>query len=485
MSTQVIKESVSYAAAFQALQQRADARGNAAWINRLRENAFDRFEQTGFPTTRDEEWKYTNVAPIAKMKFAPSVSRDEELSFEKSEKSASSDTTTKRESVFYEARSANVAGANARKEFSCPEARHSEMVFVNGVFSALLSSLGGLPQGVVAISLAEALENETHQIVLRERLARQADYDTNPFTALNTAFLENGAYLRIPKDVHVDAPIHLLFLSDPDSDDAPQASFPRVVIVAEKGSAATVIESYASAQDGVYLTNAVVEIFVEDNARLEHYKVQRESAQSFHVATTTAELGRDSRFNSTTITLGAELSRHDILVKLDAEGSECAVDGLYLVTTGQHTDTHSIIDHRVPHCTSHQLYKGILDGKSRAVFNGKIFVRVDAQQTNAFQTNRNLLLSPEARVDTKPQLEIFADDVKCSHGATVGQLEEEELFYLLSRGLHSDLARNLLTYGFAEEVINKIKIESIKAQLDETVLHRLHARLGTTEEALA
>lgn len=453
-----MKESVSYVAAFQSLQQRAEARGSAAWINRLRENAFDRFEQTGFPTTRDEEWKYTNIAQIAKTKFAQTVSGNEESAR---------------------------ANSTAIEQYACPEARDSQMVFVNGVFQTALSSLGDLPQGIVAMSLAEALENETHQIVLRERLARQADYNANPFTALNTAFIENGAYLRIPKDAQVGAPIHLLFLSDIKGDDALQASFPRVVIVAEKGSAATVIESYASAQDGVYLTNAVVEIFVEDNARLEHYKVQRESAQSFHIAATNAELGRDSRFNSTTITLGAELSRHDILVKLDAEGSECAVDGLYLVTTGQHTDTHSIIDHRVPHCTSHQLYKGILDGKSRAVFNGKIFVRVDAQQTNAFQTNRNLLLSPEARVDTKPQLEIYADDVKCSHGATVGQLEEEELFYLLSRGLHSDLARNLLTYGFAEEVINKIKIESIKAQLDETVLHRLHARLGTPEEALA
>ncbi|MGI8654723.1 MAG: Fe-S cluster assembly protein SufD [Pyrinomonadaceae bacterium] len=458
MSTRAMKESVSYVAAFQSLQQRAEARGSAAWINRLRENAFDRFEQTGFPTTRDEEWKYTNIAQIAKTKFAQTVSGNEESAR---------------------------ANSTAIEQYACPEARDSQMVFVNGVFQTALSSLGDLPQGIVAMSLAEALENETHQIVLRERLARQADYNANPFTALNTAFIENGAYLRIPKDAQVGAPIHLLFLSDIKGDDALQASFPRVVIVAEKGSAATVIESYASAQDGVYLTNAVVEIFVEDNARLEHYKVQRESAQSFHIAATNAELGRDSRFNSTTITLGAELSRHDILVKLDAEGSECAVDGLYLVTTGQHTDTHSIIDHRVPHCTSHQLYKGILDGKSRAVFNGKIFVRVDAQQTNAFQTNRNLLLSPEARVDTKPQLEIYADDVKCSHGATVGQLEEEELFYLLSRGLHSDLARNLLTYGFAEEVINKIKIESIKAQLDETVLHRLHARLGTPEEALA
>jgi Fe-S cluster assembly protein SufD len=230
-------------------------------------------------------------------------------------------------------------------------------------------------------------------------------------------------------------------------------------------------------EDAVYLTNAVVEIVLAASARLEYYKVQRESQQAYHIATTTAELGRSSSFNSTAITMGARLSRHDIRISLDAKGAECWVDGLYVVGTGQHADTHSMIDHRQPHCTSHQLYKGILDGKSRAVFNGKVFVREGAQKTDAMQTNRNLLLSDEARVDTKPQLEIFADDVKCAHGATVGQLEEEELFYLVSRGLRPELARNLLTYGFAEEVISKIKVESIRTQLDEAVLNRLHASL--------
>jgi Fe-S cluster assembly protein SufD len=205
--------------------------------------------------------------------------------------------------------------------------------------------------------------------------------------------------------------------------------------------------------------------------------VQRESEQAFHIATTNAELGRSGVYDLTTITLGAQLSRHGLNIKLAHEGAECWADGLYLVGTGQHADTHSLIDHSSPHCTSHQLYKGILDGKSRAVFNGKVFVHRDAQKTDAMQSNKNLLLSNEARVDTKPQLEIYADDVKCAHGATVGQLEEEELFYLISRGLHTDLARNLLTYGFAEELVEKIKIESIKQQLDEAILNRLHARL--------
>jgi Fe-S cluster assembly protein SufD len=221
----------------------------------------------------------------------------------------------------------------------------------------------------------------------------------------------------------------------------------------------------------------VVEVFVKEYARLVHYKVQDEGASAFHVASTQARLGRASLYDLTTITLGAQLSRHDISVSFEDEGAECWVDGLYLVGAGQHADTHSLIDHLKPHCTSHQNYKGILDGTSRAVFNGRVFVHKDARNTDAVQSNKNLLLSSEARVDTKPQLEIYNDDVKCAHGATVGQLEDEELFYLVSRGLHTELARNLLTYGFAEEIVEKIKIQSIKAQLDEAILGRLHARL--------
>jgi Fe-S cluster assembly protein SufD len=313
--------------------------------------------------------------------------------------------------------------------------------------------------------------------MLRAHLGRIADYHDDAFNALNTALLSSGAFLFIPKGVRAAKPIHMLFLSE-EQDGASAVSFPRVLVVAEENSEATLIESYGSArEESVYWTNAVIEIALSDGARLEHYRVQRESVAGFHVATTKTDLGRGSSYNATSINLGAQISRHTIGVNFTQEGAECRVDGLYIVTTGQHTDTHSLIEHRQPHCVSRQLYKGILDGKSRAVFNGKVFVHEGAAGTDAQQTNRNLLLSNEARVDTKPQLEIFADDVKCAHGATVGQLEEEELFYLISRGLHRDLAQNLLTYGFAEEVIEKIKIESIKAQLDETVINRLHARL--------
>lgn len=448
MVSQVIKEQSAYSAAFDALQKSALEGNEPSWLRRLRLDAFARFEELGFPTTDQEEWKYTNVAPLAKAKF--------EVALKDGKSSAQIDSAQLR-------------------PFTYAEAIGSRLVFINGHYSSELSSVEALPEGVAAIEMRDALEDAKYAEILRDRLARSADYNENAFTALNTAFISGGAFLFIPEGLSIGAPVHLLFIADVKEN--PLAAFPRVLIVAERGSSATVIESYASVRDEAYFTNAVVEIKLEEGARLNYYKVQRENGKAFHIATTQAELGRDSNFNSTTVTLGAGLSRHNINVTLDKEGAECWVDGLYIVGTGQHADTHSLIDHRKPHCTSHQLYKGILDGKSRAVFNGKVFVRPGAQQTDAMQTNKNLLLSNEARVDTKPQLEIFADDVKCAHGATVGQLEEEELFYLASRGLHPDVARNLLTYGFAEEVIEKIKIESIKAQLDEAVLNRLHASL--------
>jgi Fe-S cluster assembly protein SufD len=443
MMSQAIKEENVYREAFRELQKRAGAQ-EPSWLKRLRENAFARFEELGFPTTKHEEWKYTTLAPLAKMRFeqpcgAVKIDRAQLQRF------------------FYE------------------ESDASRLVFVNGFYSEELSSIEALSEGIAALDLCEALKDAKYAEILRDELARGADYNENALTALNTALFESGVFIHLPKGVSVDAPIHLLFLSS--ENEKPALSFPRVLMVAEEGSSATIIESYASAGEDSYFTNAVVEIKLAAAARLNYYKVQRENSKAFHVATTHAELGRASSFNSTTITLGAQLSRHNINIALSSVGAECWVDGLYIVGEGQHTDTHSLIDHAQPHCTSHQLYKGILDGKSRAVFNGKVFVRRDAQQTDAMQTNKNLLLSDEARVDTKPQLEIFADDVKCAHGATVGQLEEEELFYLTSRGLHTELARNLLTYGFAEEVIEKIRIESIKAELDEAVLHHLHSNL--------
>ncbi|MBX3245509.1 MAG: Fe-S cluster assembly protein SufD, partial [Acidobacteria bacterium] len=290
-------------------------------------------------------------------------------------------------------------------------------------------------------------------------------YDRNGFTALNMAFAE-VAVIRIPKDTVVDEPITFDFTGEDG-----KAYFPHTVVIAEAGSKATLVGIYGST--GKSFTNAAVQIIVEDNANLTHYRVQKESPEAFHYGVTEVELGRGSVYNSTNIHLGGALSRHDIDLRFTAEGAEAWVDGLYMLNGDQHHDTHSSIDHAVPNCLSHQTYKGVLNDRSHAVFNGKVFVRLDASGTDAQQSNKNLLLSNDARVDTKPQLEIFNDDVKCSHGATVGQLEDEELFYLLTRGLPETLAKNLLTYGFAEEVINKIEIASIKNELDEIVLNRL------------
>ncbi len=440
MVTELKELEKSYQETFRAMHE-GQPDSTVAWFDRLRRNAMERFGELGFPSVRDEEWKYTNVAPIARMDFNPSSS-------------------------------AQVANEQEIFDLGVVEARESQLVFINGVFRSDLSS-GAALEEVVAINLSEAIVDSRYSEVAWKHLAQETDYVAGSFIALNTAMMSDGAFVLIPKGVEVKAPLHLLFVSDGSQ----AASFPRVLIIAEENSSALVVENYVSTGDAQYFTNAVVEVVLKDGAQLEHYKVQRESIEAFHIATTAVDLGAAARYDATTITFGAQLSRHDINVTLDREGAECWVDGLYIVTTGQHADTHSLIDHRKPHCTSHQLYKGILDGKSRAVFNGKIFVRHDAQKTDAMQTNKNLLLSNEARVDTKPQLEILADDVKCAHGAAVGQINEDELFYLETRGIHDELARNLLTYGFAEEVIGKIKIDSIRTQLDEAVLNRLNANL--------
>ena len=414
-----------------------------AWFERLRESAWQRFAELGFPSVKEEEWKYTNVAPLVKTRFDLFPSKHPTI----------------------------IDPAN----LSHPETTKSNAVFIGGSFREGLSDLSEVPDGVAIIELRTAASDEKYSELVSHHLGSIADYVANPFTALNTAFLSSGVLVYVPRDVKVEVPLSLTFLAEPGRPNT--VAFPRVLVVAEEGSQVTLIESYTGAADDCYFTNAVVEVRVKDNARVEHYKLQREGKSAFHFASTSVSLGRNSFYDATTINIGAGLSRHDIRVIFAAEGAECKVDGLYIVTADQHTDTHSVIDHATPHCTSHQLYKGILDGASRAVFNGKIFVRHDAQKTDALQTNKNLLLSNEARVDTKPQLEILADDVKCAHGAAVGQLDEDELFYLTTRGIHTGLARNLLTYGFAEEIIEKIKVESIRKELDEAVLNRLNARL--------
>jgi Fe-S cluster assembly protein SufD len=439
MVTELAKTENNYQIAFRSVR---DLSPTVPWLELVRSSAMERFEQLGFPTVHDEDWKYTNLAPLAKQSFVPAT-RPEKAAFDAS-------------------------------HFAYPETTSAHLVVVNGFLSEELSDKTAL-DSVVAIDLLAAVADARYNKVARAYLARNAGYHNNGLAALNTAFLQSGLFLLIPKNVKVEKPIQVTFLTD--ADQTALASFPRLLLVAEEHSSATLIESFVSTGEEPYFTNAVAEVVVKEGARLEHYRVQRESNKAFHVSLTSAELGRSSSYDTTSINLGGRLARHDISVVMDNEGAECWVDGLYLAGADQHTDTHSVIDHQKPNCTSHQLYKGILDGNARAVFNGKIFVREGAQKTDAMQTNKNLLLSPQARVDTKPQLEIYADDVKCAHGAAVGQIDQEELFYLEARGINPELGRKLLTYGFAEEVIDKIKIDSIKSQLDEIVLRQLNTRL--------
>jgi Fe-S cluster assembly protein SufD len=428
------------------------------WLREMRERAFEFFTENGFPLVQSEEWKYTNIAPMAKENF---------LLAELSETAA-----TEANAENLELENDSVPSAPEISSFVFDESKTSVLVFANGVFDKRASKLEGLT-GATILSFSEAVSDERYAEVFKAKLGSLVDSEKNGFTALNTAFIGEGLFVFLPKNAKIEVPIQLLFLTDEG-----KISCPRVLLVAESFAEATVIETYVRRAESKYLTNVVVEISVANEAKIKHYRVQRESHEAFHVSTTAAEIHRGSIYDTTAITLGARLSRHDVALKFNSEGGEAFVDGLYFLGGEQHHDTHSIIKHDVPNCTSHQTYKGVLNDKSRGVFNGKVFVAVGAHGTDGYQSNKNLLLSNEARVDTKPQLEIFNDDVKCSHGATVGQLEEEELFYLLSRGLNDSLARNLLTYGFAEEIVNKIEIESIKKQLDEAVLNRLNANLG-------
>ncbi|HYW74067.1 MAG TPA: Fe-S cluster assembly protein SufD [Pyrinomonadaceae bacterium] len=445
MTSAIAKTNNSYAAAFSEAALRKTE--EPAWLRDFRNASFARFQEIGFPSVEEEEWKYTNVAAIGKGNFAPTTSSN-----------------------------GTALTPDAIRVWGYEEAP-VRLVFLNGIFRPDLSSLREQPPELLAGNLIEAANDARHGQAIRQVLEPRAQ-GTNGFVALNNALFAGGLFLQIKRNATIAPPIHLLLITEAGSSN-PAAS-PRIVIHAEPNSSATIIESYVSAGESEYLTNAVIDFAVEDSAQIRHYRVQRESAKGFHIAATHATLGPKAKYETTSINLGGSISRHDIDVVMDHEGAECAVDGLYMVEGSQHADTHSVIDHRQPHCTSRQLYKGILDGKSRAVFNGKVFVRHGAQQTDAQQTNKNLLLSKEAQIDTKPQLEIYADDVKCTHGAAIGQLDEDELFYLESRGINPALARNMLTYGFAEEVIERITIESIKRELDSVVLNRLSQGAGAS-----
>ncbi|MGO8671583.1 MAG: Fe-S cluster assembly protein SufD [Capsulimonadaceae bacterium] len=405
------------------------------WAGGLRQQARARFREIGYPTRRDEEWRYTPVAPIAETPFKLAASMPE-FSCEQ------------------------IAG------YALTGMQAVELVFVNGRFSDELSTLYPLPKGTVVGSLATFLAVEDAGVL--SNLGRYAAFDSQPFVALNTAALVDGAYINIPRNAVVESPIHLLFIAT--SADGPTAAHPRNLIVAGENSQATIVESYVGLENAHTFTNAVTEIVCARSAVIDHYKIQRESAAAYHVSTTQIQLAAAANFASHSIGFGGALVRNDVNAVLAGEGIECTLNGLYTARDRQHVDNHTSIDHAMPHCNSHELYKGIIDGKGRGVFNGKIFVRQDAQKTDAKQTNQTLLLSDDAQINTKPQLEIYADDVKCTHGATVGQLSDEAMFYLRSRGIDKDVARELLIYAFAADIVHRIKIEPIRAQLDHVLL---------------
>jgi Fe-S cluster assembly protein SufD len=412
----------------------AAAPGNgASWVASIRSEAIDRFAARGFPGPKDEAWRYTSVAPIARGGFAlPRVVREDVLTPEQFER------------LTFE-------------PWAC-----SHLVFVNGRFAPGLSSLLDLPRGVRVGSLQQALASQRERV--EPHLGRHADGAQHPFVALNTAFLQDGAYLEVPRGVVVEEPIHLLFISTPNG--GPSMSHPRTLVIAGERSQVALVESYAGFGEARYFTNAVTEVVVGDGARVEHTKLQRESLGAYHVATLQFDLGRGAALTSHSISLGGALARNDLNVVLGAEGGDCTLNGLYVVEGRQHVDNHTLIDHARPHGTSRELYKGVLDGQARGVFDGTVVVRKDAQKTDARQENRNLLISEEALVDSKPTLMIHADDVKCSHAATIGQLDDNALFYVRSRGVGEAAARNLLTRAFVSDIIHRVGIEPVRAGLE-------------------
>lgn len=413
------------------------------WIEQTRQQALSRFSDQGFPTTRDEDWKYTSVTPIERHAFKPVDLDAKPLT---------------REQV-------------APFLLCAPDL--PRMVFVNGHYVESLSDIDRLPSGVVAKSLARALEDQAEH--LQEHLGRYAAIDKHGFAALNTAFLADGAYIFVPQDAVLAEPLHLLFIATAGVE--PVLAQPRNVIIVEKNSQAKVIESYVGLDDARYFTNTISEIAISDGAALEHYKLGQESLKAYHIGGVHVSQADNSRFVSHNIAAGGTLMRNDIDVLFTGEGADCELNGLYLVSGRQHVDNHTRIDHAKPKCSSREFYKGVLDGRGRAVFNGRIIVHQDAQQTDAQQQNKNLLLSRYAEVDTKPQLEIYADDVKCAHGATVGQLDGDALYYLCARGIDEQTARSILTYAFANEVLNRIGVDAIRTYVERLLTTRLlHGR---------
>ncbi len=420
--------------------------GGARWLDDLRSRGAAKFAALGIPTVRDEEWRFTNVSALGSLDFALA---------------------------------GPISGAAERLHGFAYTDAPLRIVIVNGRFDTTLSRAKGLPAGVVAGSLAVALKD--HADVVQRYFGQLADFTSRSFDALNTAFVQDGAFIHLPEGAVLETPIHVIYVSGADGSTV--IAHPRTLIVAGANAQATIIESYIGTSGETYFTNAVSEVFVGENAGVDHYKVQEESLDAYHIGSLHIHTSRSARFSSHSFSLGGKVVRNDAMAILDGEGGDCTLNGLYLADRERLIDNHTTIDHAKPHCGSHEVYKGILGGTSRAVFNGKIIVRQDAQKTDAKQTNRALLLTDGATINTKPQLEIFADDVKCTHGAAIGQIDEEAIFYLRARGLNYAEARDMLIHAFAAQVLDGVRVQPLRDALEAELFEQLAKDLAEVDAA--
>ncbi len=424
----------SYAEGFAGFEKEAAGR-ELPWLRSLRQSGFARFSEVGFPTLHDEDWRFTNLAPIAQTQFRL-------------------------------ARNGHALPPATRIAPLFLPGAACMLVFVDGRFARGLSSLGALPRGVTVASLASELTK--NPAAVEPHLGRYLNIQRDPFCALNTAFMEDGAFIHIAKDVAVEGPIQLLFISA--AHDFPAVSYPRNLIVVEESAQATIVEEYVSSSGGKAFCNTATELVAGDNSVVSHYMIEREDAEALNVSTLRIQQGRSADIASHSVLIGGALVRNNVHPALTGEGGECLINGLFVGGDRQHLDNYMLVEHASPHCGSRQFYNGILAGHAHGVFHGRIIVHKDAQKTDAKQTNRNLLLSDTAQIDTKPQLEIYADDVKCTHGATIGQIEENALFYLRSRGIDEVSARQLLLMAFANECLDRMKEGPARAHV-ESLIH--------------
>ncbi|MCG8649066.1 MAG: Fe-S cluster assembly protein SufD [Pirellulales bacterium] len=417
-------------------QQEERIAGDPAWLRDLRRRGWERFTQLGIPTTREEEWRFTNVAPLASRPFT--IAAPDELA---------------------------TSGIEGLVEQATLDSDFHRLVYVNGRYCQQWSQIHELPGGVTVQSLAESIRERRDGVA--EKLGRLAAAGQSAFTSLNEAFVDDGALVFVPDEVRIDRPIQLVFLS---AGGTSVMSHPRNLVCLGKNSRATIVESYLGLPGSHSLTNAVSEIEMADSARLDHYKLQHEQPRALHVAKTQVQQQSHSRFRSHYFSFGSELARNELNCVLDGQQIECILNGLYMPHGDQHMDCRTRIDHAEPHCNSFELYKGVLDDQAKGVFNGKIHVHPDAQKTDAKQSNQALLLSDDAVIDTKPELEIYADDVRCTHGATVGELDEQALYYLRSRGIPAELARTMLIFAFANDVVQGVGVPAVRRHLESLLL---------------